>query len=162
MEAKETIAVLGLKKGEATPFLDQLANDYRLLIVSRELNDCAEVSEYLSQNKPEQEVELIDCAKEGCWEADLIILWNPRQFEENELLRLQAVATQKIILAVKNQEKDNTDLSLFPNSRIVTLVLNPITKEARIYGDDSNAVDSIYKLISKTGYLLIEKTKTQK
>lgn len=149
MKAKKTVAILGLEKGEANPFIDKLACDHRLLIVSKDIKNCAGISEYISQNKPEHEVEVIDCAKEGCWEADLIILWNVFQFEEDELLRLREVATQKIILLVKDQERDNTDLPLFPNSKVVTLVLNPLTTKANVYGKDLEAVDLIYKFINK-------------
>lgn len=162
MEAKETIAILGLKKGEVTLFLDQLANDNRILIVSNEINDCGGISEYLSQNKQEHEVEVIECAKEGCWEADLIVLWNPFQFKEEELLRLRAVATQKIVLLIQDQDVEYGAHPLFPNSKVVTLALNHLTKEANIYGEDLEAVNSIHKLIEKTGYLILEKTNTKK
>ncbi len=154
MKTKETIAILGLKKGEATPFLDQLANTHRLLIVLTDLNDGGEVSEYLSQNA-KHEVELINCAKDGCWEADLIILWNPSQFQEYELLRLQAVATQKIILLVTAKEQEDIEPSLFPNSKIVKLVLNSETLEGNLYGTDVNAVSSINELINKIEYLTL-------
>ena len=162
MEAKETIAILGLKKGEATLFLDQLASDNRLLIVSNELKDCTGISEYLPQIKPEHEVEVIECAKEGCWEADLIALWNPFQFKEDELLRLRAVATQKIVLLIQDRDINYGALPPFPNSKVISLTLNHTTKEATIYGENLEAINSIHKLIEKTGYLILEKTNTQK
>lgn len=154
MKTQETIAILGLMKGEATSFLEQLATTHRLLIVLRDLNDNSKVSEYLSQNT-EHEVELINCAKDGCWEADLIILWNPLQFKEDELLRLRSVATQKIILLVTGQEHEDIEHSIFPNSKIVKLVLNPVTMETNVHGKDVEAVSSVYQLINKIEYLTL-------
>lgn len=148
MEAKKTIAILGLEKGVEKAFLDKLANDNRLLIVSENINDCDKASDYISQTRSEDEVELMDCAKDSCWEADIIILWNPSQHKPEHLLRLQSVAIQKIVVIVLNKETIN--LPPFPHSKIVVMIKDLTTGEVTITGEDLEAVESIQQLINKT------------
>lgn len=157
MEAKKTIAILGLTKGSEKPFLGKLANDSRLLIVAKDANDLEKVCDYLSCEKSEYEAEVINCAKDCCWEADIIILWNPVQFQEEELIRLQKVTTQKTVLIINEPEQDLTNLPLFPLSKIVILTTDPISKMSKLHGEDLEAVDLIRDLISKTGLIKLEK-----
>lgn len=149
MEAKKTIAILGLEKGDEKDFLDQLANDNRLLIVSKDSQDCAKATDYLSQNRPEEEVELIDCPKDGCWEADIILIWNPNQHPSEHLLRLQSVAIQKIVVMITNEITQESPP--FPHSKTVVLTINQATKEATIEGESPEAVTFIKQLIRRTG-----------
>lgn len=147
MEAKKTIAILGLEKGDEKDFLDQLANDNRLLIVS-DINDCAKVSDYLSQNKQDQEVELITCPKDGCWEADIILIWNPSQHPVDHLMRLQSVAIQKIVVMITNEV--TKEFPSFPHSKTVVVTINTTTKDATIDGENPEAVTVIKQLINRT------------
>ena len=147
MKAKKTIAILGLKKGTEKAFLDELANNNRLLIVSEDINDCAKASDYISQTRTDYEVELVNCPKDGCWEADIIMIWNPSQFNPTELLRLQSVAIQKIVLMVLEEKIIPPP---FPHSKIVVMTRNSETGEINISGQDLEAAASIYQLINKT------------
>lgn len=151
MKAKKTIAILGLEKGKEKLFLDQLANDNRLLIISEDINDCAKASEYLSQNRSEEEVELIGCPKDACWEADIIMIWNTQQYQEEVLQKLRTVATQKTVLFITEQEQKSGDLPSFPHSKTINLVIDPLTLEAKLVGKDEESVASTYRMISKTG-----------
>src|SRR5690606_24615149 len=127
------------------------ANDNRLLIISEDISDCAKASDYISQTRSEEEVELMNCPKDGCWEADIIMLWNPSQHNTEHLLKLRSVAIQKIVLIVSKEEVIN--LPPFPHSKIVVMIRDSETGEANITGEDLEAVESIQQLMSKTGYL---------
>lgn len=152
MGTKETIAVLGLTEKVEYPFLSKLAEHYRLLIVSDQGKDYTELIKPIDGNTSKSTIEFIDCAKDGCWEADIILLWDGFRQETKELQRLQAVATQKIILVLTVQEENTIPHSLFPHSKIINLFKNPITKEVQITGQDKEAIQTIADLIHKTEY----------
>lgn len=159
MGTRKTIAILGLTEEIDNPFVSKLAQHYRLLIVSNHTKNYSELSDYIQESTIGSAIELIDCAKDGCWEADIIMLWDDFQQEAKELQRLQAVATQKIVLVLTEQEKSTPSPSLFPYSKVITLFKNPVTKEARITGIDDEAVQTVAELISKTDYYQTEITK---
>lgn len=157
METKKTIAILGIEKGLEKAFLDQLANDNRLLIISSKPGDCGQVSDYLSQNRFKEQAELVECPKDGCWEADIIMLWHPENQSVEELSKLQEVATQKIVLLIIEKEASGkVHIPSFPHSKIVKLNIKPNTQEATLSGDYSEAVEIIYQLVIKTGIFKIQ------
>ena len=88
MGTKKTIAIVGLTTGQDNPLLRKLALNNRILVVSSDADKFSELSEYIQKGADEEAIELIDCAKDGCWEADIIILWNGFKQEKNELERL--------------------------------------------------------------------------
>ncbi len=151
METKKTIAILGLTNEARNPFLIKLAQHYRLLIISEHTNE-HQPSDYINGSEIETSIELIDCAKEGCWEADIIILWDTFRLETTELKKLEAVATQKIILILTDQEDNTLIRSLFPNSKVIALAKNSVTKKAKILGTDVEALQTIREIIKKTGF----------
>lgn len=152
METKKTIAILGLTNEARNPFLQKLAQHYRLLIVSEHIHQHT-VSHYnIDENKTGSNIELIDCAKNGCWEADIIILWDSFRLETTELKKLEAVATQKIILILTDQKDKTLIRYLFPHSKIITLDKDPVTKKVEILGTDVEALQTIRELINKTGF----------
>ena len=151
METKKTIAILGLTNEARNPFLLKLARHYRLLIISEHTNQ-HKPSDYINGSDTEGNIELIDCAKDGCWEADIIILWDSFRLEKTELKRLEEVATQKIILILTDQEDKTLIRSLFPHSKVITLANDSVTKKAEILGTDVEALQTIREIINITGF----------
>jgi hypothetical protein len=158
METKKTIAILGLTEEAGNLFLSKLAQYCRLLIVSDHSKNPIKPSDFIKENETEPCIEVVDCAKDGCWEADIIMLLDGFQRETEELQKLEAVATQKIILILTEQEKSTPNPSLFPHSKVITLFKNPVTTGAKIIGTDIEALQTITELINKTDfYQLTEK-----
>ena len=159
MGTKKTIAVLGFTEKIENPFLSKLAQHYRLLIVCDHAQNCTELSESMLVSIAESAVEVINCAKDGCWEADIIMLWEGFRQETKELQRLEAVATQKIVLILTEHEKSiQNPSSLFPHSKVINLLKNSDTKQATIIGDDNEAVQAIAELIRNTDYYQLTET----
>jgi hypothetical protein len=157
MGTRKTIAIVGLTTAQENPLLHKLALNNRLLVVSNHANNFLELSKYI-QKSSDEPIELIDCAKDGCWEADIIILWNGFQQETRELEKLQAVATQKIVAFLTEKEKINSNHLLFPHSKVVTVFIKPDTREVTVTGDDQEAVQKTIKLINSTEYYQVTNT----
>ena len=155
MGTKKTIAIVGLITGQENPLLRKLALNNRLLIVSNRANNFIELSEFIQENTGEGAIELIDCAKDGCWEADIIILWNGFLQETEELERLQSVATQKIVVFITETEVSTSNRQLFPHSKVITVFLKTDTKEVTVKGDDLEAVQTTIELINSTDYFYV-------
>lgn len=152
MGTKKTIAIIGLTTGQENSLLRKLALNNRLLVVSDRTDNFTELSEFIQENTGEDTIELIDCAKDGCWEADIIILWNGFKQETKELEKLQAVAIQKIVVFLTETEESNSNHLLFPHSKIITVFIKPDTKEVTVRGDDLEAVQKTIELINSTDY----------
>jgi len=152
MGTKKTIAIVGLTTGQDNPLLRKLALNNRILAVSSDADKFSELSEYIQKGADEEAIELIDCAKDGCWEADIIILWNGFKQEKNELERLQVVATQKIVAFLTEEEKITSNHLLFPHSKVVSVFIKPDVREVTVTGDDQEAVQQVINLLNSTDY----------
>jgi len=62
----------------------------------------------IKRNNPGAQVEIVDCVKEGCWEADIIVLAIASHEMEEVIEKIREVATQKIVLIILNHEDDSS------------------------------------------------------
>lgn len=152
MGTKKTIAIVGLTTGQENPLLRKLALNNRILVVSSRADNYSELPEYIQEDSGDEAIELIDCAKDGCWEADIIVLWDSFRQEKKELERLQAVATQKIVVFLTEQGKIISNPLLFPHSKVVSVFIKPDKKEVTVTGNNQEAVQKIIKLIDSTDH----------
>ena len=160
----KTIAIIepGGKTGIA--IASKLAADnYRLLLVSNEINQLPQIVQNIKVNNTNADVEIVDCAKEGCWEADIIVLANAFHEMKEMIEKIREVSTQKIVLIISDNEDDSSFFfnkaqelqRLLPYSRIVAVFRNPHSLETVIAGDDKEASETILKMISMPGYQFI-------
>jgi hypothetical protein len=152
MGTKKTIAIVGLTNGQESPLLRKLALNNRLLLVSNRPDNFTEPFEHIQEKSDKGAIELVNCAQDGCWEADIIILQNGFQQETKELEKLQIVATQKIVVFITETEVNNSKRLLFPHSKIITIEIKPDIKEVTVKGDDLEALQKITELINSTDY----------
>lgn len=147
---KKTIAWIGEIDRRPEAFR-RLVEHYRLIWVIQE-----EVSTDPSTiENPLPEVELVDCAKDGCWEADLIILAG--ELIHQELLeKIREVSTQKIVIIITAEDKVDGKkrvLSIkeaLSFSKIVEVVMS--SEEAQILGVNPGALATAKDIVQLLGY----------
>lgn len=156
MGVKETIAFLG-DAGTLCPVLmKNLAEqgNYRLLFVSDDLTD-------INLQDITGDVELIQCAKEGCWEADIIALVDPEEITAEVVNRIKDVATQKILLCIETEHRQKSCFSIeklkalqveFPYSKLVYINVNFQQMTVQVHGDNQEARDSISSIFESSGF----------
>jgi predicted dinucleotide-binding enzyme len=161
MAVKKTIAIVGANGKAGTDLAYKLArNNYSLLLISTN-NNLTRLAEEIKKTTPDAEVEAIDCVKEACWEADIIIVSVPYHSQKEVAGKIKEVATQKIVVHFLNAENNpsiaTADLErlqlLLPWSKIVTIVTNTATSsETAITGADEEAVQTVVGIAIKAGF----------
>ena len=114
MSVKKTIAIVGATEKNGTEITNRFAQtDYRLLLVSNDIRQAYTIIKKYTENKPTAEIDSIECVKDGCWEADIIILAVPSHEEKIVAEMMKEVATQKIVVSISCQESQNVELQPF-------------------------------------------------
>lgn len=142
---KQTIAWIGGDNHQGD-ILMKLAGHYRLLWVRTIKEQQTGVFHEFSRS----EVEIVDCAKEGCWEADIIVLTG-EGLADDLLGKIRDVATQKIVLFVTGDDKDGQEEKLariretLPFSKIAAANLHPNKKV--LSGENRETVDTAKNIV---------------
>jgi predicted dinucleotide-binding enzyme len=158
MAVKKTIAIIASEEEVALAIAHKLAQgNYRILLVSKEKNLLDQQLSDLKKNVPNADVELLDCMKDGCWEADIIILSIQPESENVVAELIKQVATQKIVVSFSNQEK-NIDgqverlKNLLPHSKVVMAFNTLKSLKIFIESDDNESVQTVAKILETAGY----------
>lgn len=153
---RKTLAILG-DAGEFLPEVMKglMQQDLQLLFVSEDDEKNSDLMAGLGQTEAIAEVEFTSCERDGCWEADIIVITQPGKFSSALLERLKEVATQKVVLAVYDNKLnlDNSLLQqLLSHSKVVLLLVDSQEKKFSVFGNDPEAGDRVQKLFSGAGY----------
>jgi len=178
MATNKTVAIIGATGDMGSAIAMSLVNsNYRLLLMSRDKTKLAKLFAYIKRNNPATEVATIECEKEACWEADIILLTVPYKVENEVAEKIREVATQKVVIDVSNPlneshnhlitEPDTSAAEelqkLLPNSKVVkalnTIFASDLThaiKESKqiktfIAGDDQEALQTASEMVSAMG-----------
>jgi len=143
---KKTIAIIGAEAEKGAAIADKLSEDsYRLLLVQNGINSKSQIVKNIKQKNLHAEVEIDDCAKEGCWEADIIILAIPFRELKEIAEKINEVVTQKIVVIISDEKESLFSFNktqelqqLLPYSKIVTALYNPCSPESFIINDKEN------------------------
>lgn len=150
----KTIAIVGATENPGKEIADQFAfTGYRLLLVSNDIIKLQQLTADIAGRKPKAEIEAIECVKDGCWEADIIILAVSYDKTEEVAKLMKEVATQKIVVVVSNGEEVETCLKKnLPYSKLVRVsgILN--SKEILISGEDDAVNEEISEIFDQAGY----------
>ena len=154
MPVKKSIAIVGAteKTGEeiSTQFI---FSDYSLLLISDDKDRLDFLERKIADKKPKAEINFIECVKEGCWEADIIILAVSNAEEKIVAEMMKEVATQKIVVDVSNKENACGELQeILPYSKLVWISGNFPSKDIIIKGDDETANEEIKEIFNQVGY----------
>jgi len=140
MAAKKTIAIIASTNEKAAAIVNKVSlENCRLLVVSKHANQFRELSRELRNIHPGVELEIIDCMKDGCWEADIIIL-DISHHEEREVAELiKEVSIQKIVVSFS--ENENSELqNLLKYSKVVTAFDAMYSPSISLYSKDQDAI----------------------
>src|SRR5690348_4476563 len=97
MKVKETIAFIGEVDEQVDGVITKLVKAGHPLVL---INKPASPSVQMQKKFPTADVEMIDCEKDACWEADIILLANMASPGKILLEKIRTVATQKILISV--------------------------------------------------------------
>jgi len=160
MAVKKTIAIVGATEKAGRAIVNQFASmPYRLLLISHKENELEKLAETITKQYPGAEIESVRCVKDGCWEADIIIIAVEAAEEKRVAELMKEVATQKAVIVVSENENDCKELEkILPYSKIVKAFINLETKEMVLSGGGETVNEEISNIFIQAGYGLLEKT----
>ncbi|MDQ2864214.1 MAG: hypothetical protein M3R50_11325 [Bacteroidota bacterium] len=148
MAVKNTIAIIASTKEKAKAIVQKIANKKcRILLVSKHENEYVELQAEVQSKYPAMELDTTDCMKDGCWEADVIIM-NVNEDEEKEVSEMiREVATQKLVINFSDSEKGCSQENLqrlLSHSRVVRV---SGSGNMEITGNDEGAIHTASALL---------------
>jgi len=172
----KTIAIVGAASKIGSAIARSLRGKYTLLLMSLDHSKVTELTKELSS--PGSEVYALSCAKDAAWEADIIIIATPYAEDAKVAAKIKDVAVGKIVISVSNpldDSRNNPGISedssaaeelqkLLPHSKVVktfntsfaadfmTTVRDGRMVDAFIAGNNSDAVDSVAKMVASAGF----------
>jgi hypothetical protein len=152
MAAKITIAIVASTKEKIQSIVGNIAcGNYRLLLISKHENLSMQLEE-MQFLYPGVEVEIIECTKDGCWEADMIMLDIPNLEQHKVAEIIKEVSTQKIVVKISEENfVDGDDLQkLLKNSKVVNVTGHSRSSKKTITGKDLESVEFVSSLFKKT------------
>lgn len=161
MSTKETIALVVNSRVVCDELIRAIAvAQYRLLLVAENEPLIKSVVADIREGHPNADIEIISCVKEGCWEADIIVLIGEDEDKDSLIKRIREVSTQKIVVGIfiemSNANRSSIETGdlklLLPHSKIVQLIYNHESKTAFIGGEDIEASKTILALANKIGF----------
>ncbi len=119
METKYTIAFIGNNVKLVEQHMKMFASPSNHLLV---LTAYGLRKEYFSDTDSNNNVEWVNCAKDGCWEADVIVISSI--VEKSVIENIRTVATQKIVVYIADNGKQSLSdyyllKQLLPNSKVI-------------------------------------------
>lgn len=156
MSVKKTIAIVGATESKITDIVYQFAkSDFRLLLISKDVTSLSLLSESIVATNPHAEIDSLECVKEGCWEADVIILAIPCYEEKYVAELMKEVATQKIVVSISDDRNSHDELQqILPHSKLVKVSITSHSKAILVSGFDEEANNEISEIFEKAGYVV--------
>lgn len=156
MLEKKTIAIVGATEKTGKMIAAQFSLiPHRLLLVSNDPEELNNLSENISEKTTVAEIDKIDCVKEGCWEADIIILAVPLCEEKEAAEQMKEVATQKIVVIISDGNGADKDLKkVLPHSKLVNVSVDLELKKIFISGADETVNKEIMTIFIQAGFSL--------
>lgn len=131
---------------------------YRLLLISHEPEKLNELAEKITNQYPGAEIESLECVKDGCWEADIIIIAVEAAEEKRVAELMKEVATQKIVVVISQNENECKELEkTLPYSKVVKVYINVETNEIFLSGKSEIVNEEILNIFIQAGYSLVTK-----
>jgi len=177
MAQRKTIAIVGATENRGLTISRNLSKgNYHLLLMSEDAEKLQALKNELVDSRAE--IEVIGCAKDACWEADIIIVATPYEKEKEVAERIRDVATGKIVISVSNP-LDRTYEKLFPSpnnsaaeelqrllpySKVVKTfstayvenLVAPVIKgepiDTFLAGNNSDAIETVSQMVKDAGF----------
>ena len=154
MSVKKTIAIVGATEKTGKIISEKFSSlPYRLLLVSKDLEESKKLFQVISSQKTIAEIDLGECVKDGCWEADIIILAVSHCDEKDAAEKMKEVATQKIVVKVSNEKNIDKDLKeILPFSKLVKAFGDFDSKQIFITGENHAVNEEILSIFNEAGF----------
>ncbi|WP_189602710.1 hypothetical protein [Salinimicrobium marinum] len=159
MAVEETIAVVGLRSDKPSVFVDKIKNQHvRLLVIPAEEGEKVSLNKFFKNNLTNAEIEVLDCARDGCWEADIITFLDPVDPEESLLNRIKEVAVQKPVLFIFEEASAEADAKAeklqkkLSNSIILKIKIDDEKERAIISGTDPQSIEQVSEMLNRAGF----------
>ncbi len=127
MATKKTIAVIGAADEREVAFaISLLKGAYRLLLIAEDDEKLIQLQEEIKPINETAEEEVIKCAREACWEADIIIPLNPYPINKELVQNIKEVSVGKVVVnfvsSIESFDANKEKIQeLLPYSKIVTV-----------------------------------------
>lgn len=158
MALRETVACIGLENKDPA-LIQRLAKaDHRILLIRGNEGRLHPVFENVETAFPDSDMEWIPCAKEACWEADIVMLAGEAMADTAIIHKIKEVATQKIVacLFFHNDMPAGTQIQnlkkWLPYVKILELIFDSSGMEAMLSGNDTEALVTMRDLLQKCGF----------
>jgi len=182
MALKQTIAIIGATERVGADIAKAFSRiNHRLILMGKDEEALEALQSNLIESGANAEIESNSCAKEACWEADVIIIATNDELEPEVIDRIKEVAIGKVVVSISSpvtrtykayagsSETSAAEAlqKLLPYSKVVktfntvfardfrssTIISN--TGEIFIAGNNSDALEVVSKLILSTGFVPI-------
>ena len=179
MATNKTIAIIGASGNMGSALAKSLANSpYRLLLFGKEEAKLRSLFKEIRKTNKTADVQIIGCAEDASWEADIIIAAVPFSAEKEIAEKIRQVATGKIVISISNPLNEtytglvtSPDTSsaeelqkLLPHSKVIKAfnttfagdfsqpVINGKTVDAFIAGNDEEALETVSGVVRSAGF----------
>lgn len=163
MAVEQTIAVVGPEAGAFPVVVHNLTRlkGLRLLFIPGNSEELTTLIREFGETGDGAGIEVLDCAKNGCWEADVILFIEPYNYESSLMERIRQVSVQKTVAAVFDVDHASTVSAkteilekTLPHSFVVRVITDPRSRRASVDGNNSNAVKTLMDLLEKANFSL--------
>lgn len=180
MATIKTIAIIGATGNMGYAIAKSLSKpgSYRLLLMSNDTDELAQLYSQLKEANTGTEIYSISCAREASWEADIIIVATQNDAEKEVAEKIREVATGKIVISISNPLNSayrelitSSDTSaaeelqkLLPNSKVVKTFnttfaadfISSVIDEKKgvvfIAGNNGDAVKTVSEVVKSAGF----------
>jgi Predicted dinucleotide-binding enzymes len=179
MATKKTIAIIGASGNMGSAIAKSLAKSaYRILLFGKEEAKLRSIFKEIKATNKKADAEIIGCASDASWEADIIIAAVPYAAEKELAEKIKQVATGKIVISISNPLNEtytglvtdgNTSAAeelqkLLPHSKVIKAfnttfagdfnqpVIDGKTIDAFIAGDDEEALETVSDVVRSAGF----------
>jgi len=182
MALKQTIAIIGATESVGSSIAKSLPRgNYRLILMGKDEEALEALRSNLIGAGATADIEVNSCAKEACWEADVIIIATANELDREVIDRIKEVAVGKVVVSISSPAtrtykayagSSETSAAeelqkLLPYSKVVktfnsvfardfktSSIVNE-TGEIFIAGNNSDALEVVSKLILSAGFIPI-------
>lgn len=165
MAVKQTIAFIGAADELCTVLVKKLAQaNYPLLFISNDGHRYQQLTDQIKSDIPNADIETTECAEDGCWEADIIALFDNTTLEKELVERIRIVATQKTVICISTSDNHNLSLIqtkdlqlMLPNSKVIQVFHDTTGLELLVSGADQEAIELVSNIFENAGFIITEK-----
>jgi len=179
MTTVKTIAIVGAAGKMGSAIARTLAqSNYQLLLMDDEPGKLSALKSDLEKLNQKLSVNIIACAKEASWEADVIIVATPYEAEREVAEKIKDVAVGKIVISISNPLNSKySDLVTSPNTsaaeelqkmlpyskvvktfnttfaaNFISPIIDGKTADSFIAGNSGEAVETVSQLVKAVGF----------